>query len=228
MDLLTVLIIAAVAALIGAGATFWLQRRFRARPSIVTTHSVVERIRAVGKLTGLEVSTKEITTQTKASWKWVPRLVLSPARMALIFNFERHYFVELSELGEESVRKRSPREWEITLPALRNEFIFRGIEAYDIQAGRLLGLAVDSLDAPTHNLLIEQAREESKKVFDRQDRAYRQQAMQVIAHQLRSLLAMFQIDVTVRFAGADSPEATGPMIGMGSESPTATALPASV
>jgi hypothetical protein len=92
---------------VGAGGAVAIALRFRRRPlrqERLEIQTVIERVRAVGKLVGLEVCAKEIATAT-SGWAWLPPIVLSQARLAMIFNFEKQYSVDLSSIGPKHIRE---------------------------------------------------------------------------------------------------------------------------
>src|SRR5580765_5199491 len=94
-----------VAAWLVLGRLRRLSVRARSAPERVGVQTVVERVRAVGKLVGLEVFAKEIATAT-SGWAWMPPVLLSQARLAMIFHFEKQYWVDLSAIGEGDVEER--------------------------------------------------------------------------------------------------------------------------
>ena len=58
-----------------------LKRRGASAPvEIHAVETIAERVRAVGKLIGLEVHAKEIATSTKG-WSWIPPILLSQAKV---------------------------------------------------------------------------------------------------------------------------------------------------
>lgn len=243
MEILLTAILTGLVFVLGGALGFVLLRNLKrgskSRKPRVEVHTIVDRVRAVGRLVGLEVSTKEITTQTSGGFKWIPSLLISPARLAVIFFFEAQYSVDLSELTVESVRHIEDNRYELTLPPVTDRFLFRDLEAYDIQSGKLLGLIeITGLDADTHNDLVQRARAEAESLFRQQADRYEQQARETIARQVVSLLGLFDVAVQIRFAtpapAAARPEGIGaptvPEASTGSGrqdwSPAATTAPA--
>lgn len=198
-------LISLLSIVLGGGVMFILLRRSKggmAEPTRTLSESIVERVQSVGRLTGLEVSSKEITTQVKGGFKWIPKLVISPARLAVIFHFETHYYVDLGHLEVTDVRMVGPNQYEIVLPRIEHTFMLKELEAYDIQAGRLLGLLdITSLDAETHNDLMQRARTEAESMFQKQNERYSKQAERAVAQQMAALLQMFGVEVNVRWNG---------------------------
>ena len=95
-----VLLLVLIGLVVGAGAVgvgvFVLGR---AAPERREVTAIAERVRSVGKLIGLEVHAKEIAT-AKKGWSWMPPIVLSQARLAMIFQFEKQYFVDLAAIRQ--------------------------------------------------------------------------------------------------------------------------------
>src|SRR5205085_5736423 len=98
--------------------------------------TVVERVRAVGKLVGLEVCAKEIATAT-SGWAWMPPLVLSQARMAMIFNFEKQYTVDLAQVRPEDVVEHGAGQFTLRLPPIQGSLRLIDITPYDIQGAKV-------------------------------------------------------------------------------------------
>src|SRR5690242_2655243 len=113
-------VVALLAFTLGGGLVWVAGRRlFRGRAAherLVIT-AITERLRAVGKLVGLEVCAKEIATTT-SGWGWLPPLLLSQARLAMIFNFEKQYFVDLTAVRPADVEQLGPADFRVALPPL--------------------------------------------------------------------------------------------------------------
>ncbi len=187
----------------------------------VATQHITERVRSVGRLVGLEVCAKEIATATSGiADGWLPPLLLSPARVAIIFQFRRQYYVDLAAIGAEHVQEvASPgderrerlglapmRRVRLTLPALRSDMGLVSMTPYDIQAGRILGLVdIIPMNADRQASLMARAQEHAAKVFDGQDPAYMAQAQGAVETQLRSLLGLMGVELEI--AWADAPAA---------------------
>lgn len=177
----------------------------------VVTQHITERVRSVGRLVALEVCAKEIATATRGiADGWLPPLLLSPARVAMIFQFRKQYFVDLSAIGADDVcelptvtdeRRRRlglapARRVRITLPALESDLALSGVTPYDIQAGRVLGLVdIIPMNAERQAELMRKAQSHAAQVFDDQDGAYRAQAAEAVEGQLRSLLGLMGVEV---------------------------------
>lgn len=182
-----------------------LKRKGKSAPvTEVRMVSVAERVRAVGKLVGLEVHAKEIATSTKG-WAWIPPLLLSQAKIAMIFHFEKQYFVDLSGLRAEDVEvieEGDGTRCRLRLPAVEGSLRLTDVSPYDIQAGRMLGmLDVIPMDAPTQRELMRTAQEQAGELFRRNESKYVENARRSIEQHLSALLRLF--DVTVEIAWRD-------------------------
>ncbi|MBL8745937.1 MAG: DUF4230 domain-containing protein [Phycisphaerae bacterium] len=206
--LVLLFVVVALSAVSGVLLVMLLRWKGRSAPvSEVRTVTVAERVRAVGKLVGLEVHAKEIATSTKG-WSWAPPLLLSQAKIAMIFHFEKQYFVELSHLKPGDVELIDPGterpRYRVRLPAVEGSLRLTDVSPYDIQAGRVLGLLdVIPMNAETQRALMKTAQEQAGEVFRRNEAKYIDNARRSIEQHLGALLRMF--DVTVEIAWHDQP-----------------------
>src|SRR5690606_34186635 len=99
---------------VGVAAMRVFRRKSETR---IFVQTIAERVRSVGKLVGLEVLSKEIVTQTKGLG-WLPPLVLSQARLAMIFYFEKQYYVDLSRVQPEDVTFLGGNRYRLRLPPI--------------------------------------------------------------------------------------------------------------
>jgi uncharacterized protein DUF4230 len=172
--------------------------RFREDRLLVQT--VVERVRAVGKLVGLEVYAKEIATAT-TGWAWMPPLLLSQARLAMIFNFEKQYTVDFSGVGPDDVTELSPGRFRIVLPPVQGQLHLLDITPYDIQSARVLGLLdVVSMTADRQKDLMRKAQQQAAELYDTNDARYLAAARISIERHLRSLMDLFGVEVEVQWS----------------------------
>ena len=107
-------------------------RRSTAAPlegAAITIDLIADRVRASGKLVGLEVCAKEIATATKG-WKWLPPLVYSPARLAMIFQFEKQYYVDLNKVSPRDVSDFGDRNYQVILPPLEGQLRLTNVVPY--------------------------------------------------------------------------------------------------
>lgn len=221
MDLTVALVLVVLGGVIGVIAAMklgvWRRGKVKTVDRVVTQH-ITERVRSVGRLVALEVCAKEIATATSGiADGWLPPVLLSPARMAIIFQFRKQYFVDLSAIGAEHVqdlpdvlderRRRmglSPaRRVRVKLPALQGELALASMTPYDIQAGRILGLVdIIPMNADRQSALMARAQEHAAKVFDDQDGAYKAQAAAAVETQLRSLLGLMGVELELVWSEA--------------------------
>lgn len=179
--------------------------RFREERLLVQT--VVERVRAVGKLVGLEVCAKEIATAT-TGWAWLPPLLLSQARLAMIFNFEKQYIIDLSGIGPQDVTELSPGRFRVVLPPVQGQLRLLDVTPYDIQNARVLGLLdVVPMTADRQRNLMKQAQQQAAELYEENDARYLAAARLSIERHLQSLMDLFGIEVEVAWA---SPAAAAP------------------
>ena len=197
---ITVILLSVACLILGAGASFVIVRVLGKKAEVRTLRSsITERIRAVGKLTGLEVMSKEIVTQTKGL-NWLPPLLLSQARLAMIFHFEKQYFVDLSRLESHAVERVSGNQFVIELPSIEGNLNLIEVIPYDIQSGKLLGLLdVFKMDAEAQGKMMQQAQVEAGKLYEENAARYESEARRAVARQVHGLLELFDVDVEVRF-----------------------------
>lgn len=204
MDFILLAIALFFAAVIGAGVVFWIYsalKRGRKGADIdkVTLRMLTERVRAVGKLVGLEVHAKEIATATKG-WGWVPPIFLSQAKIAMIFQFEKQYAVELGSLTESDVTDLGDRRFRVELPPIVGSLRLMDVEPYDIQQGRVLGLVdVINMNAERQNELMKTAQHQAGELFEKNDDRYEAQARDAIERQLHAIAKLFDGELEIRW-----------------------------
>ncbi|VAX42591.1 hypothetical protein MNBD_PLANCTO03-1645 [hydrothermal vent metagenome] len=178
-------------------AMVWIARRSNAEPTKIDVHGVAERVRATGSLVGLEVAAKEIATATKG-WGWLPPIVMSQARLAMIFQFEKQYAVDLGLLRAEDVERVGAGRYRITLPAVQGKLRLVDVSPYDIQAGRVLGLLdVIPMSAERQKELMKAAQEQAGELLAASEASYLRQARASVERQLRSLLGLFDLELEI-------------------------------
>lgn len=200
----TALVLALVAFAFGGAAVWFISSRFksgsRLREDRIVIQTVVERVRAVGKLVGLEVCAKEIATAT-SGWAWMPPLVLSQARLAMIFNFEKQYTVDLGRVQPEDVRDLGGGRYSLTLPPVHGSLRLIDVTPYDIQGAKVLGLLdLVSMTADRQKDLMRRAQQQAAAMYESSDDRYLGQARQSIERHLRSLMELFGVEIEVRWA----------------------------
>lgn len=183
----------------------------------VTTEIIAERVRATGKLVGLEVSAKEIAT-AKKGWDWLPPLLMSPAQVAMIFHFDKQYSVELGRISPRDVVELGNGRYRLCLPPVEGQLRLTDVRPYDIQDGKVLGLLdVIQMKANAQAQLMRKAQEQAAELFESSDAGYREEAQRSIRKHLEALFSLIGADVEVVWRGerteslqAESkPESTG-------------------
>lgn len=184
--------------------------RNRFREDRVVTQVIAEQVQAVGKLVALEVFAKEIATAS-TGWAWLPPLLLSQARLAMIFNFEKQYFVDLTRVREEDVEvlepgpaaggTPAPPRFGVTLPALEGSLRLIDVTPYDIQNARVLGLLdVIPMTADRQRELMKRAQAQAAELYQTNDERYLRQARLSAEKHLRALMEMFGVEVEVMWS----------------------------
>ncbi len=203
LNMFTIIVISLLSVSLGALLAWTFLRRLgRSATPTTTTHIIAERIRAVGKLVGLEVMSKEIVTQTRGL-SWLPPLLLSQARLAMIFSFEKQYFVDLALLREDHVEHLGARRYRLTLPPIDGSLRLLDVTPYDIQSGKLLGLLdVFRMDAPAQKELMVRAQDEAQSLYETHAARYEDEARRAVVRQVVGLLQLFDIEIEVRFEPA--------------------------
>jgi len=195
-------VVLAVVAFVLGGLAAWvvvsrLPRRAFRREDRVGIQTVVERVRAVGKLVGLEVCAKEIATAT-SGWAWLPPILLSQARLAMIFHFEKQYTVDLARVGPEDVRELSRGRFSMRLPPIQGSLRLIDVTPYDIQAAKVLGLLdLVSMTADRQKDLMRKAQQQAAELYEASDERYLSAARLSVERHLRSLMELFGVDVEV-------------------------------
>ena len=199
-----IVIVVLFAAVIGAGVAFYLVgvvKRGRKGGGVdtISLRMLTERVRAVGKLVGLEVHAKEIATATKG-FSWLPPILLSQAKIAMIFQFEKQYAVELGSLDERDVEDLGNGRFRVTLPPIVGSLRLMDVEPYDIQQGRVLGLVdVINMNAERQNELMKTAQTQAAELFEKNDDRYEKQARDAIERQLQAIAKLFDGSLDIRW-----------------------------
>lgn len=167
----------------------------RTTREVIEVRTIAERVSAVGRLVGLEVCAKEIAT-AKSGWAWCPPVLLSQAKIAMIFHFEKQYGVELSTVRPGDVRQLHSGGYRVRLPGIHGSLRLVDVQPYDIQQGRMLGLLdVIPMNADRQAQLMKTAQVEASRLFETHEQRYAAQARDAIERQLTSLLGLFGLDV---------------------------------
>lgn len=196
------LIALGLACLIGAGIAAWVVmsiKRGRTGKGVdkIELRMLTERVRAVGKLIGLEVHAKEIATATKG-WDWLPTILLSQAKVAMIFQFEKQYAVDLTSLNQDDVTEMEVGRFRVELPPIEGSLRLMDVEPYDIQQGRVLGLVdVINMNAERQGELMRTAQQQASALFEKNDPRYIAQARDAIERQLQSIAKLFGVRIDI-------------------------------
>lgn len=196
---------------IGAAAILLRRKGNQAPLREVRSEMLAEKVRTVGKLVGLEVHAKEITTSTKG-WAWLPPILLSQAKIAMIFSYEKQYFVDLRRIRARDVEELSPGRFRMTVPPIEGTLRLSDVSPYDIQAGRILGLLdVIQMNAKTQRELMDEARHQATSLFEKNDERYLNEAKRSIVNQIGALLSLFEVQVEVVWSDEARTTVTGEM-----------------
>jgi hypothetical protein len=203
MDSVLLVITGLVLGLAGmAVLVFLIRKRGDSAPMVIGAEIIAERVRAVGKLVGLEVHAKEIATSTKG-WDWMPPILLSQAKIAMIFAFEKQYFVDLQRVTPADIEELGAGRFRVRLPEVEGALRLVDVQPYDIQAGRILGLLdVIQMNAKTQKELMRAAQDQAGALFKASEAKYLAEARRSCQNHLESLLGMFGVRVEVSWSGA--------------------------
>lgn len=189
---------------LGAAGVWIISRKLRAPArdfeKRIVTQTIAEHVRAVGKLVGLEVCAKEIATAT-SGWPWLPPILLTQARLAMIFQFEKQYAVDLAKLRPGDVKDLGSNKFRITLPPIEGTLRLTDVFPYDIQSGRIIGLLdIIPMHADRQKDLMKRAQAQAGELFVKSDARYLVEARGSIERHVRALLAMFGVEVEIAWA----------------------------
>ncbi|MCA9312018.1 MAG: DUF4230 domain-containing protein [Phycisphaerales bacterium] len=203
LTILTIVVSIIAGALLMTVIMLLLQRGSKNIETRMEREVVAERVRAVGKLIGLEVHAKEIVT-SKKGWSWMPPLLLSQAKVAMIFHFDKQYYIDLSRLRAADVEEASPGFFRVALPPIEGNLRLTDVTPYDIQAGRILGLLdVIQMNAETQKSLMQSAQEQAAALFDKSEHQYLTDARRSIERHLDALLEMFDVRIEIIWSDQD-------------------------
>ncbi|HVZ94256.1 MAG TPA: DUF4230 domain-containing protein [Phycisphaerales bacterium] len=183
----------------------------------IRTEMVAESVRKVGRVVGLEVRAKEIATSTRGI-SWLPPIILSQAKLAMIFHFEKQYFIDLARLNESNVEPLDSVDdggrggrFRVTLPPVEGSLRLTDVRPYDIQAGRVLGLFdVIQMNAATQTELMRAAQEEAATVFAQHEPRYHDECRRSIEAHLESIAKL--LNVRLEVVWPDSPAPAEPRV----------------
>jgi hypothetical protein len=194
---MTQILLILMGVLAGVLASVTVMRRRGRQALIESTHTqtIFERVAAVGRLVGLEVRAKEIATSRKG-WGWLPPILLSQARLAMVFQFEKQYSIDLARLRPGDVEQVKPGRYRVSLPPIDGALRLTDVTPYDIQAGRMLGLLdIIQVDAPTQTDLMRAAQAQAAALYESNEGRYLAEAERSIERHLHTLLGLFSVKV---------------------------------
>ena len=177
-----------------------LRKKADTLPPRFQTEMVAERVRAVGRLIGLEVHAKEIAT-SKQGWSWVPPILLSQAKLAMIFHFEKQYAVDLARLRPEDITEIGERHYRLRLPPIEGTLRLTDVTPYDIQAGRIAGLIdIIQMNAERQKQLIDAAQHQAAELFERSQSKYESDARRSVEQHLKALMRLVDAEVEITWS----------------------------
>jgi len=177
-------------------------RRQHATPKPPADQTIVlaERIRSVGRLVGLEVMVKEIATASRG-FQWMPPLLLSQAKVAMIFHFEKQYAIDLSRIDDHDIEEIGPRRFRVILPEIEGSLRLSDVTPYDIQHGRVLGLFdVIPMTAERQTDLMAAAQRDAAMLYESKEPKYLAEAKRSVERHLGSLLELFDVKIEIAWA----------------------------
>lgn len=158
---------------------------------------LAERVRSVGRLVGLEVMVKEIATASRG-FQWMPPLLLSQAKVAMIFHFEKQYSIDLTRIEHTDIEQVGHNRFRVTLPPIEGSLRLSDVTPYDIQHGRVLGLFdVIPMTAERQTQLMTAAQKDAATLYESKEPKYLAEAKRSVARHLSSLLELFDVKVEV-------------------------------
>lgn len=224
LETLGLTLVTFVAGVLLAAVVFLVLRHKSARkrttaeaPKAEQTIVLAERIRSVGRLVGLEVMVKEIATASRG-FHWMPPLLLSQAKVAMIFQFEKQYSIDLTRIEHTDIEQVGYNRFRITLPSIEGSLRLSDVTPYDIQHGRVLGLFdVIPMTAERQTELMTAAQRDAARLYEGKEPKYLAEAKRSVARHLSSLLELFDVKVEVVWSDeaetdiehADQPVAVG-------------------
>jgi hypothetical protein len=201
--------LAYLAAGVGGGLLIaWLIRRGNRKPVVVVPQMLVERVRTVGHLVGLEVQVKDIATWEDKSW--LKYISTSRRKTAIIYTFEIQYFTNLSASHVE-VAQRPDGGFDLRLPPVQRRVSLLDQHVYHEQEGEVLFLLPVGISEQERNDIWKDARRQAEQLLEKKDAEYIARAQESIRAIVAGLLRSFEVDVAIAFA-APAPLAQSEMV----------------
>lgn len=203
-DALLVLAVGLVAGL----ALGWFLRRSMRKSVVVVPQMLVERVRTVGHLVGLEVQVKDIATWEDKSW--LKYISTSRRKTAIIYTFEIQYFTNLSAAQVE-IAQRTDGGFDLRLPPVQRRVSLLDQHVYHEQEGEVLFLLPVGISEEERNEIWKDARRQAEQLLEKKDAEYIAKAQESIRAIVAGLLRSFEVDVSIAFA-APAPLAQSEMV----------------
>jgi len=204
LEILGLIVVTFVAGVLLAAAIFIVlrhragrKRKFEEPSKVDQTIVLAERVRSVGRLVGLEVMVKEIATASRG-FQWMPPLLLSQAKVAMIFHFEKQYSIDLARIDDGDIEQIGINRFRVTLPEIDGTLRLSDVTPYDIQHGRVLGLFdVIPMTAERQTELMTAAQRDAATLYESKEPKYMAEAKRSVARHLASLMELFDVKVEV-------------------------------
>jgi len=194
MPIIELIGILSVAAL--AGGAGWLAARFvfrrgrrvRSKGPRVTCSGVTQRVASVGRFVALEVTAKEIATASTGP-QWLPPVLLTRAKVAMIFHFRHEYALDLAALSQGDITTTRSGRVRLRMPELKANTVLVDLEPYDIQSGKIFGLIeVIPMGAARQRTLMAAARKQAGTITEEDDQSQRAMARASAEKHIRRML----------------------------------------
>jgi hypothetical protein len=186
----------------------WALRRSMRKSVVVVPHMLVERVRTVGHLVGLEVQVKDIATWEDRSW--LKYISTSRRKTAIIYTFEIHYFTNLAGTALE-VAQRPEGGFDLRLPPVQRRVSLLDQHVYHEQEGEVLFLLPVGISEEERNEIWKDARRQAEQLLEKKDAEYIAKAQESIRSIVAGLLRSFEVDVAITFS-TPAPLASSEMV----------------
>ncbi len=183
---------------IASGALIaWVLRRSLRKSVVVVPQMLVERVRTVGHLVGLEVQVKDIATWQDKSW--LRYISTSRRKTAIIYTFEIQYFTNLSAQQVE-VAQRPEGGFHLRLPPVQRRVSLLDQHVYHEQEGEVLFILPVGISEEERNEIWKDARRQAEQLLEKKDAEYIAKAQESIRAIVAGLLRSFEVQVDIAFA----------------------------
>jgi hypothetical protein len=128
----------------------------------------------------------------------MPPVLLSQARLAMIFHFEKQYSVDLSAIDPADIQDLGDGRFRVSLPPIQGNLRLLDVVPYDIQAAKVLGLLdLVSMTADRQKDLMRKAQQQAAELYGTNDARYLSAARLSVERHLRALMDLFGVEVDV-------------------------------